>query len=100
MSIPMEMAVTEALRRVIDPELNLNIVDLGLVYGVEISDTDVRVTMTTTTAACPMHNLLSRLAELAVADVAGDDVAVSIDVVFDPPWSPDMMSDDARRILG
>ena len=95
-----EQDVRTALKSVTDPELGINIVDLGLIYGVEISDTDVRVTMTTTTAACPMHNLLSRLAELAVAGVAGDEVAVSIDVVFDPPWSPDMMSEDARRILG
>ena len=56
--------------------------------------------MTTTTEACPMHNLLSRLAEVAVAGVAGDDVAVQVEVVFDPPWNPAMMSEEARRILG
>lgn len=95
-----EQDVRAALKSVVDPELGINIVDLGLVYGVTVSETEVAVTMTTTTAACPMHNLLSRLAELAVAGVAGDGVAVAIDVVFTPPWSPDMMSDDARRILG
>jgi len=95
-----EQDVRAALKEVVDPELGINIVDLGLVYGVKISEQDVNVTMTATTAACPMHNLLSRLAEMAVARVAGDGITVTVDVVFDPPWTPDMMSEDARRILG
>ncbi|RKZ11934.1 aromatic ring hydroxylase [bacterium] len=93
-------SVREALKTVIDPELGLNIVDLGLIYEVEVDDAGVRIVMSMTSAACPMHNLLSRLAENAVRDVAGAEVQVNVDVVFDPPWTPDLMSDEARRLLG
>lgn len=92
--------VREALKTVIDPELGINVVDLGLIYEVEVTDDGVRIVMSMTSAACPMHNLLSRLAEIATRDVAGADVPVTVDVVFDPPWSPDMMSAEARRLLG
>ena len=91
--------VREALRAVIDPEIGVNIVDLGLVYGVSIDDARVRVTMTMTSPACPVAEYLKVDAQAAVrARVAGVEV-VEIAIVWEPPWTPDRMSDEARRQL-
>jgi len=95
-----EQRVEAALRTVVDPELGVNILDLGLVYGIDVAAHKVTGTMTMTSAACPMHNLLAQLADNAVYEALGGDYEVDVDVVFDPPWSPDMMSEDARRLLG
>ena len=92
--------IREALRTVIDPEIGVNVVDLGLVYGVEIRDGDVRVTLTMTTAACPLGEALCDEATRAIrARVAGVK-SVSVDLVWDPPWQPSMMSAAARERLG
>lgn len=92
--------VKEALTSVFDPELNLNVVELGLVYDLqEPKDGDVVVTMTMTTPGCPMHDSISSSVEWAVMQVSG--VAdVRVDVVWDPPWSPDLMTDEAKEKLG
>ena len=91
--------VREALRAVIDPEIGINIVDLGLVYGVSIGDARVRVTMTMTSPAYPLAEYLKVDAQAAVrARVAGVEV-VEIAIVWEPPWTPDRMSDEARRQL-
>lgn len=92
--------VRDALREVIDPELGINIVDLGLVYGVDVSAGDVRITMTMTTAACPLRDYLQDLVESAVRARCADARSVTIAIVVDPPWSADMMTDAARRQLG
>jgi len=92
--------VENALKTVMDPELGVNIFDLGLVYGIDIDDSKVVVTMTMTSAACPMHNLLSQLADNAVYEALAGQLDVEIKVVFEPAWSPDMMSASAREILG
>ncbi len=92
--------VEAALKTVMDPELGINIFDLGLVYGIDIDDSNVVVTMTMTSAACPMHNLLSQLADNAVYDALEGKLEVEIKVVFEPAWTPDMMSASARDILG
>jgi len=92
--------IQDALRTVIDPELGINVVDLGLVYEARAEDDGVHVVMSMTSAACPMHNLLSQMAEAAIRKRTGPGTPVTVDVVFDPPWSPDMMSAEARRILG
>lgn len=89
-----------ALKTVMDPELGVNVFDLGLIYGIEIDDTKVTVTMTMTSAACPMHNLLSQLADNAVYEAMEDQLEVEIKIVFEPPWTPDLMSPAAREILG
>jgi len=91
--------VMMALRRVIDPELGYNIVDLGLVYRVEIEDGAVTVAMTTTTRGCPATDYLRGGAEAAVSSAPGVG-SVSIALTYDPPWSPEMMSPKAREHLG
>lgn len=95
-----EAEVREALRQVIDPELGINIVDLGLVYGIEIDGTLVRVSMTMTTPACPLGGYLEDLVFSTLQGSVPDVRDLDIDLVWDPPWNPDMMSADARRQLG
>jgi metal-sulfur cluster biosynthetic enzyme len=91
--------VRNALREVIDPELGINIVDLGLVYGIEIRDADVDVTMTMTTPACPLRDYLQDLVESAIVSRVVGVEHVTVTVVDDPPWTEDLMSDGARRQL-
>ena len=91
--------VWQALRQVIDPELDCNIVDLGLVYDLAIEGSKVTVTMTLTTPGCPMHESLSwgvKTALLGLENV--NDVEVNI--VWDPRWTPDRMSEQARQRAG
>lgn len=95
-------AVREVIRdSVIDPELGINIVDLGLLYDVDIrSEKDVRLEMTLTTMGCPLWDVIQADAERAVHERYGDDVNVEVEFVWDPPWNPEMMSEDARMELG
>jgi metal-sulfur cluster biosynthetic enzyme len=95
-----ETDVREALRTVIDPELGINIVDLGLVYAVAIVDPDVRIQMTMTSPACPLKEYLRQLIIEAVEPVLPAGGAVDVEFVDDPPWSADLMSDAAREQLG
>lgn len=89
-----------ALRTVIDPELGYNIVDLGLVYSVGVADDgDVRITMTTTTRGCPATDYLAEGATNAAKAVPGVE-AVAVALTYDPPWSTEMMTRDAKRHLG
>jgi metal-sulfur cluster biosynthetic enzyme len=92
--------VREALRLVIDPELGMNVVDLGLVYRVDVASGDVRVTMTMTTPACPLGETLRGEAEAAIRQHVPDVRSVALDLVWDPPWTPGMMSDAARKRMG
>lgn len=94
-----EEKAREALRGVIDPEVGLNIVDLGLVYGLAIDESRVVVSMTMTTPACPMAGLIEAHAEDAVA-AALPGRGVEVHMVWDPPWGPDKMSPSARQMLG
>jgi metal-sulfur cluster biosynthetic enzyme len=87
-----EDAVREALREVVDPELGVNIVDLGLVYGIEIADTTVRVVMTTTSPACPLGNYLRDLVDQTLHWRLPEAHDVEIALVFEPPWHPEMMT--------
>lgn len=98
--MPDDDAVREALRSVEDPEAGMNIVDLGLVYLVEIAPDSVRVEMTMTTAACPMTDLIVAQAREAVAAIVPDEAAIEIELVWDPPWTPDRMSGIARERFG
>ena len=88
----------QALYDVIDPELGINIIDLGLVYDVEADVDSVRVAMTMTTPACPLHAYLTREAENALLGAGAH--LVRVDLVWDPPWDPSLMSKDARQMLG
>lgn len=94
-----EEDVREALRDVIDPELGVNIVDLGLVYGIETADASVRITMTMTSPACPLRDYLQDLVESAVTSRVPDAQQVTVEIVTEPPWSADLMSEAARRQL-
>jgi metal-sulfur cluster biosynthetic enzyme len=91
--------VLEALEEVIDPELGLDFVSLGLVYDVEIEGQDVYVTFTLTTPACPIGPQVSEQMREFVGDLPGVG-AVHPKMIFDPPWSPEMMTEDAKFALG
>jgi metal-sulfur cluster biosynthetic enzyme len=91
--------VEEALRDVFDPELGYNIVDLGLIYGVDVKDGDVVVVMTMTTFGCPATEYIVQGVEARLAALPGVR-SVKVDVVWSPPWSPDLMSDDAKAYFG
>jgi metal-sulfur cluster biosynthetic enzyme len=88
-----------ALRTVKDPELNVNVVDLGLVYSVQTRDDQVDVEMTLTSPACPVGPEILRNAVTALEKVDGISKA-NVKLVMSPPWSPDKMSDNARDELG
>jgi metal-sulfur cluster biosynthetic enzyme len=91
--------IREALRTVIDPELGVNIVDLGLVYRIDVEGSHVRVEMTMTSPACPMSDYLKALVDEAIKGIVPGVEHVDVVLVLEPPWDPDMMSDAARRQL-
>jgi metal-sulfur cluster biosynthetic enzyme len=95
-----EETVMDALRECYDPEIPVNIVDLGLVYGIDISeDSDVHVTMTLTAQGCPMSDMIDQQVRDALE--ALDDVKdASVDIVWEPKWNPSMISDQGREQLG
>ena len=92
--------VYEALKTVYDPEIPVNVVDLGLVYDVQVSeDSNVYVQMTLTFPGCGMGPHIAQQAEWAIQDLDGVE-EVEIELTFDPPWSPDLISEEARMQLG
>lgn len=92
-------ALLGRLRTVVDPEIGVNIVDLGLVYECDVHAGVAHVLMTTTTPACPIGSYLEDAIRWALLEEPGV-VDVEIDLTFDPPWSPDRMTPGARAILG
>lgn len=99
-----EDSVREALKQVVDPELFVNIVDLGLVYTVTVSDAEegksnVSIEMTMTSPACPAGPQLIQNSKDAIGRIEGV-AAVEVKLVMTPPWTPDRMTDDARDQLG
>ena len=92
-------ALAAALKTVIDPELGYNIVDLGLVYQAEVIDGCAQILLTTTTPGCPATDYICAAAEACAASVAGV-AAVDVTMTWDPPWSPDRMSDEAKDHFG
>lgn len=93
-------AVWNALGSVYDPELCLDVVSLGLVYDVREQDGEIVVEMTLTTPGCPASESLPEMAKMAVAEALGPGLGVEVRVVWDPPWNPAMMHDDAAEALG
>ena len=92
--------IYETLRNVYDPELGVNIVDLGLVYDVDISEEGfVTLTMTLTTPGCPMHESLAEGVGAAMSDVPGL-TGGEIRLIWEPPWSPERMTEEGKRMLG
>ena len=94
-----ESALLEALKQVVDPELMVNIVDLGLVYDINQEEKTVNVNMTLTSPACPVGPQIVQQAKMALEQLEDVDEA-KINLVMTPPWSPDRMTDDARDHLG
>jgi metal-sulfur cluster biosynthetic enzyme len=94
-----EEEVREALGEVIDPELGLDFVELGLVYDVEVENGDVHITFTLTTPACPIGPQVTEQMKEFVGELDGVE-RVLPKMIFDPPWSPEMMSEDAKFALG
>jgi metal-sulfur cluster biosynthetic enzyme len=92
--------ILSALGRVIDPEVAMSIVDVGLVYGVVVDDRELRVTMTMTSAACPVTDVIVDEAWHELARVVPPSIELDIDIVWEPPWTPDRMSERGRRIMG
>ncbi len=91
--------ILETLKTVYDPEIPVNVVDLGLVYDVQVNDNDVSVQMTLTVPGCGMGPYIAQQAEWAIQDMEGVE-EVEIEMVFDPPWSPDLISEEAKAQLG
>ena len=94
-----EKLILTALKHVLDPEIGVNIVDLGLVYEVKVENGDVYIKMTMTTPGCPLHESISKGTEEAVRQLPGVE-NVKVDLVWEPAWTPERMSDWARKQLG
>jgi len=99
MNILSEQLILTALKHVIDPEIGVNIVDLGLIYDVKLEAGNVYIKMTMTTAGCPLHESIAKGAEEAVRQLQGVE-SVKVDLVWDPPWTPDRISNWAKNQLG
>jgi FeS assembly SUF system protein len=92
--------VVEALRDVFDPEIPLNVYDLGLVYDIQVDDDNkVYVQMTLTAPGCPVGGLITQSAEWRIAEIDGVE-DVQVELVFDPPWSPDLLTEEGKMLLG
>lgn len=91
--------VLDTLKNVYDPEIPVNVVDLGLIYEVEVKEGNVYVQMTLTFPGCGMGPYIAQQAEWAIQDLDGVE-DVQIELVFDPPWSPDLISEEAKAQLG
>ena len=91
--------VLQALRSVNDPEIGMNIVDLGLVYRAERKPEGIEVALTLSTPSCPMSEMLVEEAREALRAQFADTPSIRVELVWDPPWTPDRMSEAARRQL-
>ena len=93
--------ILNALKNVYDPEIPVNIVDLGLIYDIEIDQEKsfVTITMTLTAQGCPLGNYILHDVEMVTRSIEGVK-DVKINLTYDPPWSPDMMSEEAKKNLG
>ena len=97
--MPTKAEVVEALREVEDPELGMDIVELGLMYDVEVEDAKVKVKYSLTSLGCPAGAMIEEGIHEAAASVPGVS-EVETELTWDPPWSPELMSEDAKFILG
>ncbi len=91
--------IIKALRKVYDPEIPVNLVDLGLIYSIQIDAENVVVKMTLTATGCPMHSVISQNVKHAVEELEGVTEA-QVEIVWDPPWNPEMISPEGRVALG
>ncbi|NRF71032.1 metal-sulfur cluster assembly factor [Aquincola sp. S2] len=96
----MRMPIEQALMRVVDPEVALSIVDVGLVYGVTVADGRLHAVITMTSAACPVTDLILEDVETALDRVAPEGFEIAVELVWEPAWSPDRMSPRAKAFMG
>lgn len=92
--------ILAALKMVIDPELGINIVDLGLIYRAARTANGIDIELTMTTPACPLGEMMTDEIKLVLRDRFPDLPDVRVEIVWDPPWSPELMSEESRRQLG
>ena len=92
--------IRAALRNVADPEIGANIVDLGLIYRIDLTDKALYIEMTMTSPACPMGDMIIDDAHTELGRILPADIEVDIKVVWNPPWEPKMMSEQCRQRLG
>jgi metal-sulfur cluster biosynthetic enzyme len=97
--MPTKDEVIDALRQVEDPELGMDIVDLGLLYDVEVQGPRVKVTHTLTSMGCPVGPMIQEDIHRVTSELEGVE-DIDVELTWDPPWSPERMSDDAKFILG
>jgi metal-sulfur cluster biosynthetic enzyme len=97
--MPTREEVFEALHQVEDPELGMDIVDLGLLYDVDVDGAKIKVTYSLTSMGCPAGAMIQEDIDRVVRELPGVEVVES-ELTFEPPWSPDLMSEDAKFILG
>lgn len=96
-----EEQVREQLKGVIDPELGINMVDLGLVYNISTDDGQVYIRMTLTTPGCPFHEVFREEVTRSLTELEGvEEDDIEVELTFDPPWSQEKMTDEARAELG
>ena len=91
--------IKEALREVYDPEIPVNVYDLGLVYDVQLNEGQVYVQMTLTAPGCGMGPYIAQNAEWRIAEIEGVE-DVEVEMVFDPPWNSEMITEDGKKLLG
>ncbi len=91
--------VRDVLKNVYDPEIPINVVDLGLIYDVQVTEGDIYVQMTLTAPGCGMGPMIAQQAEWAISELEGVE-DVQVEMVFDPPWSPELISEDGKKLLG
>lgn len=96
---PVEKKIEDRLRNVLDPEIGISIVDLGLVYDLKVEDEKLFLKMTLTTLGCPLFDVLEEDIRAKLKDVM-EIRKVRIELVFDPPWSPELMTEEAKAKLG
>jgi len=95
-----EKQIRQALKQILDPEIGVNIVDLGLVYSIETRPEEVYIQLTMTSPACPLHGVITRKMDQVLRETFPDLGHMTIELVWEPPWSPEMMSDTAKKQLG
>jgi metal-sulfur cluster biosynthetic enzyme len=95
----MKEKIIEQLRTVLDPELGINVVDLGLIYDININEGNVFILMTLTTPGCPLHDSIVGGVKRALADIEGIK-DVDVEITWNPPWTPERMSEQALQQLG
>ena len=96
----LRLPIKAALRQVVDPEVAMTIVDVGLVYGVTLTDERLHVAVTMTSAACPVTDIIVDDVENALDDAMPQELKIHVELVWEPPWTPQRMSPRARAFMG